>query len=124
MTDRCPCGLGEPYDTCCGPFHRGEREAPTAVALMRSRYSAFARYDDEYLLATWHPTTRPRFLDLDREQRWTHLEVLSQTGGTPFESTGTVEFRAHYRRPGERDHLYEISHFVRERGSWLYVSPS
>ncbi|MFI9008350.1 YchJ family protein [Actinosynnema sp. NPDC053489] len=119
--DRCPCGRGEPYDECCGPLHDGTRKAPTAEALMRSRYSAFAVGDEEYLLATWHPDTRPASLDLDPEQRWTRLEVLSHTGGTPFETTGTVEFRAHYRYPGGHEVLHEKSRFVREGGAWLYV---
>ncbi|ROP36330.1 YchJ family protein [Saccharothrix texasensis] len=122
--DRCPCGRGEPYAECCGPLHQGRRKAPTAEALMRSRYSAFAVGDEDYLLATWHPGTRPAALDLDPEQRWTHLEILSHTGGTPFQTTGTVEFRAHYRRQGQRDVLHENSRFVREDGAWFYVRPA
>ncbi|WP_033441405.1 YchJ family protein [Saccharothrix sp. NRRL B-16314] len=124
MTTRCPCGLGDPYDTCCGPFHQGRRKAPTAEALMRSRFSAFALGHEDYLLATWHPSTRPASVDLDPDQRWTHLEVLSRTGGTPFQTTGTVEFRAHYRWQGQRDVLHENSRFVREDGAWLYLSPA
>ncbi|MFE2752085.1 YchJ family protein [Actinosynnema sp. NPDC059335] len=122
--DRCPCGLGEPYEACCGPYHRGLRKAPTAEALMRSRYSAFAVGDEDYLLATWHPTTRPASLELDPEQRWTRLEILDRADGTLFQSTGTVEFRAHYRVGGHHDVLHERSRFVREHGSWLYLSPT
>lgn len=121
---RCPCGQGDPYETCCGPFHQGLRKAPTAEALMRSRYSAFALGHEDYLLATWHPSTRPASLDLDPDQRWTHLEILSRTDGTLFQTTGTVEFRAHYRLPGHRDVLHETSRFVRENGTWLYLSPT
>lgn len=120
-TTRCPCGTGEEYGTCCAPYHRGLRKPPTAEALMRSRYSAFALGEADYLLATWHPSTRPPSLDLDPDQRWTHLEVLSRTDGTLFQTTGTVEFRAHYRWRGERDVLHETSHFVREGGAWYYV---
>ncbi|WP_275423743.1 YchJ family protein, partial [Virgisporangium ochraceum] len=58
---RCPCG-GGPYAACCGPAHGGA-PAATAEALMRSRYSAFALGDADYLLRTWHPTTRPRSPD-------------------------------------------------------------
>ena len=61
---RCPCPSGDTYDDCCAPLHRGERDAPTAVQLMRSRYSAFAVGDMPYLLRTWHPTTRPDDLAL------------------------------------------------------------
>ena len=123
MSTACPCGLGDPYEHCCGPFHEGRRKPPTAEALMRSRYSAFAVGDEDYLLATWHPTTRPASLELDPEQRWNRLEVLDRTGGTLFQTTGTVEFRAHCRVRGARDVLHENSRFVREDGVWLYVSP-
>ncbi|MBW4717643.1 SEC-C domain-containing protein [Saccharothrix sp. SC076] len=119
----CPCGLGEPYEECCGACHSGRRTAATAEALMRSRYSAFALGEADYLLATWHPSTRPATLDLDPDQRWLRLEVLDRTDGGLFHTTGTVEFRAIYRWRGRRDELREHSRFVRENGRWLYVEP-
>ena len=119
----CPCGLGEPYETCCGAFHSGLRTAPTAETLMRSRFAAFAVRDEDYLLATWHPTTRPRFIDFDPDQKWTHLEIHGRTDGTPFHTTGTVQFTAHYRYRGEPQELHENSRFVREDNRWLYVEP-
>jgi hypothetical protein len=66
----CPCGLGDDYESCCGRFHAGA-PAPTAEALMRSRYSAFAVGDAGYLLRTWHPAGRPQNLSLDPALRWT-----------------------------------------------------
>lgn len=117
----CPCGLGEPYDDCCGPLHRGDREAATAEQLMRSRYSAFAVGDADYLLRTWHPTTRPEELDLDPAQRWLRLEIVDRTGGGPFDTEGTVDFRAHYRHRGATSALAEHSRFTREGKTWLYV---
>jgi uncharacterized protein YchJ len=59
MPRRCPCGTGLPYAECCRPLHDGTGTAASAEQLMRSRYSAFAVGDPAYLLATWHPTTRP-----------------------------------------------------------------
>ncbi|WP_236789406.1 YchJ family protein [Amycolatopsis sp. GM8] len=118
---RCPCGTGETYGDCCGPLHRGERAAATAEQLMRSRFSAFAVGDTEYLLATWHRSTRPAGVDLDPAQRWTRLDVLATTGGSPFHETGTVEFRAHYRQDGKPGSMHENSAFTREGGRWLYV---
>ena len=93
---RCPCGTGLPYDGCCGPLHAGDAPAATAEQLMRSRYSAFVLGDAGYLLATWHPRTRPATLDLDPDVRWTGLDVLATAGGSPLETEGTVEFRAHH----------------------------
>jgi SEC-C motif domain protein len=88
---------------------------------MRSRYSAFVVGDAGYLLDTWHPSTRPRVLDLDDDVRWTGLEVLTTTGGSLLAAEGTVEFRASYvhdRRPGAQ---HENSRFVREDGHWRYL---
>ncbi|OLT07186.1 zinc-binding protein [Kocuria sp. CNJ-770] len=118
---RCPCGTGENYGACCGRFHRG-RSAPTAELLMRSRYSAFAAGDEEYLLATWHPGTRPASVALDPQLRWYRLDVHAADGGGPFESEGRVEFSAHWRDgSGARGRQRERSRFVREDGRWFYV---
>ena len=119
---RCPCDSGDVYDDCCGRLHRGAATAATAEALMRSRYSAFARGEWEYLLASWHPSTRPATLEPDRDLAWTRLEIVSARGG-PFDQRGEVEFRAHYRSDtAGRGALAERSTFVRENGEWLYVS--
>jgi SEC-C motif domain protein len=118
---RCPCGSGLPLAECCGRLHTGEATAATAEELMRSRYSAFVLGDAGYLLATWHPATRPRSLDLDRDVRWTGLDVLATTGGSPLGSEGTVEFRAHYRSGGAAGAQHENSRFVRDGGRWRYV---
>jgi SEC-C motif-containing protein len=118
----CPCGLGPPYDECCGRFHRAEASAPTAQALMRSRFSAYARGDVAYLRRTWHASTRPKRLELDPRLQWVRLEILGHTGGSLFDHEGTVRFDAHYRdgdRPGV---LSESSRFVREHGKWLYLA--
>ena len=117
----CPCGTGLPYGECCGRLHDGTASAATAEQLMRSRYSAFAVGAADYLLATWHQTTRPARLDLDDDVRWTGLEVLATTGGSLLAAEGTVEFRASYvrdRRPGAQ---HENSRFVRDGGRWTYL---
>jgi SEC-C motif-containing protein len=127
---RCPCGSGEPYATCCGPLHRGHVTglvtAPTAERLMRSRYSAFAVGEGDYLLQTWHPSTRPASLELDADLEWRRLEILGTTGGGERDLAGTVAFVAHFwdaasRRAGRQP---ENSAFVREAGQWFYVGPA
>ncbi|MGY1811472.1 YchJ family protein [Blastococcus sp. SYSU D00820] len=117
---RCPCGSALPYAECCGRLHAGAAAAGTAEQLMRSRYSAFAVGDAGYLLATWHPATRPRRLELDPDTRWTGLEVLATTGGSLFATEGTVEFRASAVTGGVRHVQHELSRFAREDGRWLY----
>ncbi|MFI7668363.1 YchJ family protein [Nocardia sp. NPDC049526] len=117
----CPCKRGEPFGACCGPVLAGERSAATAEALMRSRYTAFAVGDTEYLLRSWHPRTRPKTLDLDPDQRWLFLEIVRTERGGPFDDTGTVEFIAHYRAEGRRGSLHEVSTFTRVDGAWCYL---
>ncbi|MEU0740625.1 YchJ family metal-binding protein [Streptomyces sp. NPDC006134] len=117
MTTRsCPCGLPEAYEKCCGRLHAGAA-APSAEALMRSRYSAFVKRDEAYLLRTWHPRTRPARVDFDPGMRWTGLEILETSGGSAFHTTGTVTFRASFRGGA----LHERSRFERVDGAWVYV---
>ncbi|GAB2725923.1 YchJ family protein [Nocardia thraciensis] len=120
-TTPCPCRGGETFGDCCGPRLDGTRPAPTAAALMRSRYTAFAVGDAEYLVRTWHPRTRPRQLALDPQRRWVFLEIERIEQGGPFHNTGIVEFRAHYREAGKRGSLHECSRFARVRGAWVYI---
>ncbi|WP_341721262.1 YchJ family protein [Micromonospora sp. FIMYZ51] len=117
----CPCGQALPYADCCRRLHRGEADAPTAEALMRSRFAAFAVGDPDYLLRSWHPTTRPARLRLDPAQRWTGLEIIGTEAGGLFDATGTVEFRAHYRESGQPGTMTERSRFVRDDGRWVYL---
>lgn len=118
---RCPCLSGLTYGECDGPLHRGERVAPTAVQLMRSRYSAFALGDSAYLLATWHPSTRPADLEIDPAVRWYRLDIVASSAGGPLDATGTVEFTAYHRTETGRDSQHEVSRFVREDGRWFYL---
>jgi SEC-C motif-containing protein len=112
----CPCGTGRPTDACCGPVLAG-RPAPTAEALMRSRYTAFVLGDTAHLTASWNSSTRPRRLRLEPGSVWTGLEILDRSGGSLSDTEGTVEFRAH-RTDGA---LHERSRFVRQDGRWVYV---
>jgi len=127
---RCPCLSGNRYGECCGPIHRGDAVAPTAERLMRSRFSAFALGLPQYLLDSWHPSTRPDTLELDVDLRWQLLDILRTEKGGPFERTGIVEFRATFRdgsvsdgtgTGAARGELRETSSFVREGQRWLYV---
>jgi SEC-C motif-containing protein len=88
---------------------------------MRSRYSAFVVGDAAYLLDTWHPTSRPRTIDLDDGVRWTGLEILATTGGSLLAAEGTVEFRASYVRDGRAGAQHENSRFARDGGQWRYL---
>ena len=122
MSDNCPCGSGSGYPACCGPLHDGTESAATALALMRSRFSAFAVGRVDYLLRSWHPETRPRRLDLDDTVTWRRLQIVDTEGGGPDDQDGVVEFRAQYQQHGRRHILHERSRFVRARdGAWCYL---
>lgn len=81
---------------------------------MRSRFSAYAVGDTDYVFRTWHPRTRPDDLTPDPGLTWTRLEVLDATGDE-------VEFVAHYDSPAGPGELRERSVFEQRAGRWVYV---
>jgi SEC-C motif-containing protein len=121
-TAPCPCGSGVRLAACCGRYHAGPQhlQAPTAEVLMRSRYSAFVAGLADYLLATWHPSTRPPALEPNEPGlKWLGLEVKRHAMSDIDHAT--VEFVARSRLGGRAHRLRELSRFVREDGRWYYV---
>ncbi|GMA19035.1 hypothetical protein MM440_04340 [Arsenicicoccus piscis] len=128
----CPCGSGRPLSVCCRPIHLGQREAATPEELMRSRYTAFALGDADYLLRSWDPLAAPGDLRLDHEREWVGLRVLRSAGGAAGlagaggsagrdDDTGVVEYQADSVVAGRRHRLHEIARFRRHHGRWVYV---
>jgi SEC-C motif domain protein len=140
----CPCGSQRPFSDCCEPYLLGEALAPTAEALMRSRYSAFCRGPVDYLLATHHASQRQPgdLITLKRsvkKNRWANLLIVSQQKGQAKDDTGVVEFVAAYRTvvsivtsalsggtgPELEKvpvlQLHERSQFVKEGDRWFYT---
>ena len=121
----CHCGSGSPYDECCGPFITGARQPPTAEALMRSRYSAYAEHAVHYLVDTCIEEGREK-IDLKQtknwseKSRWLGLEILSVSQGGAGDSSGEVEFKAAYERQGLREVHHERSQFKKIGGRWFY----
>lgn len=123
----CPCGRTDargrpkPFAQCCGlclePVH--PQAATDAECLMRSRYSAFVLGRADYLLGTWHASTRPAQLDLDPGNRWLGLQVRSHRRVDADHAE--VEFVARFRVAGRAVRQHERSRFVREGGRWWYV---
>lgn len=122
----CPCGRTAagralPWSACCGRYVPAFDTCPAAdaEALMRSRYSAFVTGQADYLLATWHPSTRPSSLELEPSVKWLGLEVRRHR---PLDAThAEVEFVARSRVAGRGQRLHETSRFVCEGGRWYYV---
>ncbi|NJC57814.1 YchJ family protein [Brevibacterium marinum] len=120
----CPCSGNPPgtdYEHCCQPALDGERWPSTAEALMRSRYTAFARNNEDHLFRTWHPKTRPADIGPDAGVTWLGLEILDTVDGMEPDSTGTVHFRTTFRDHLGEHTLEENSSFVRRAGRWVYL---
>ncbi|MEL6231286.1 MAG: YchJ family protein [Cyanobacteria bacterium J06627_3] len=121
----CLCGSERPYSDCCGKYLTKADIAPTAEALMRSRYVAYCDGNVDYLIATRHPSTR-RFDDRINLMKsvkttvWEALTILSTRQGHRRDTTGYVEFMAVYSQPNWGQ-LHERSRFLREGGRWFYV---
>ena len=119
---QCVCGSGQPTHLCCLPYiEDASRNAPSAQALMRSRYTAYTLQHVEYLLRTWHPDTRPKHLTLDADIRWLGLKLKHTDAGQPGDLKGRVEFIARFKIGSRADRIHEDSRFVFANNGWLYV---
>lgn len=117
----CPCESGASYRVCCEQFHCGH-DAPTALQLMRSRYSAYVLAKEDYLLQTWHPSTRPSCLNITQHRNtWLGLKIISTHAGQENDNSGLVEFIARYKTAGRATRLHETSEFVKQHGKWFYL---
>jgi SEC-C motif-containing protein len=121
----CPCGLKKSYLECCGPFHKNEKKPATAEACMRSRYSAYAKSEMEYLKGTHHESKRHEF-NLEesskwaKESEWLGLEIKKTELGQSTDSIGWVEFVASYRQEGQLVTHHERSEFKKVDGQWYF----
>jgi SEC-C motif domain protein len=88
---------------------------------MRSRFTAFALDLADYVLESWHPSTRPRKLELEPDIQWYRLDILGSTAGGLLDREGTVEFDAYFRHGDTRGTQHEVSQFRKEAGRWFYV---
>jgi len=122
----CPCGSGRAYSACCELYIRGKAKAPTAEALMRSRYSAYVEHEIDYIINT---CVRRGEEDIDykstsdwsRQSKWLGLKIISTAKGGITDNEGTVEFEATYEKDGLRDIHHETGKFKKEKDEWLYV---
>jgi len=122
----CPCDSGKEYDACCGPIINGSKEAPTAEALMRSRYSAYAKGAVDHLTDSLHPDHRDGYDPASVKQwadnaDWLKLEVVNTSAGGENDNQGTVEFIATYREEGITHAHHEVAEFSRLNGKWYFT---
>lgn len=121
----CPCGSGAPEAACCAPLHAGAA-APSALALMRSRYTAYVRGAIAYLVETHAAETRSSVdaaavARWSRETVWQGLEIVATERGGETDDTGFVEFIARGITNGVPFAQQERSRFKRSEGRWYYL---
>ncbi|MBP0902794.1 YchJ family protein [Mariniflexile gromovii] len=125
----CYCGNTTPYSECCEKIHRNIQLAITAEQLMRSRYSAFAKADGDYLMQSHHSSTRPikekkSIVAWAKSVQWIKLEVLETSKGKPIDTEGTVTFNAYFYENGNVEVIHEKSAFIKENNAWKYLGLS
>ncbi len=121
-TDLCPCCSGKPLADCCLPYIKQYNNAPTAEALMRSRYTAFVLLDKEYLRYSWHPDFCPDNIRLNTATKWLGLEIKNTVAGRMDDAKGLVEFVARSKINGKASRLHECSRFSRFQNRWVYLN--
>jgi SEC-C motif-containing protein len=123
---KCPCGSGRDYDECCGPYISGTALPPTAEALMRARYSAYAVHDIGFIIDTCDREENERIdeketRDWSEKSKWLGLTITGTEKGGASDSEGVVTFEAAYERDGLRDTHREKARFKKQDGRWWYV---
>ncbi len=123
MSDPCPCGSGREYTVCCKPIIKGTAKAQTAEALMRSRYTAYAKAEVDYIL---HSCVADDGIDPAATRNWSEkaewkgLKIIRTEKGGSGDTEGVVEFVASYVMDGLKDEHHETAKFVKKDGNWLY----
>lgn len=126
MPSRCPCGLSDDLDACCGRFLAGAEAPETAELLMRSRYTAYVRGAVDYIVATTAAQARAQIdraglTRYCRTLRGVSLRIVDRVAGGPLDERGVVAFEATLRSEGRSFVQRERSRFAREEGRWVYV---
>ncbi len=124
-SETCPCGSGLAHAECCGPILAGA-PAPTAAALMRSRYTAYVKRDYRHLENSLSAEQRADFSLKDAREwaesaSWLGLEIAATEGGGAEDQEGTVDFVARFSIGGEERKHVEKAKFIREEGRWVYA---
>ncbi|MFV8376815.1 YchJ family protein [Flavobacterium sp. LB1P62] len=120
IAKKCYCGSQKNFQECCEPIIKGIQKSSTAESLMRSRYSAYATHEVDYLLATTLVAERKYYsktgiLNWATSNQWLQLEIINTTGTT-------VEFKAYFLDSKLQKKIHhELSTFKFEKGSWFYV---
>lgn len=121
----CPCGSQASYQSCCEVYHLTKKSVPTAEALMRARYSAYAKGNVDFIESSYHPEKRSDFDRKETERwakssKWHGLNILKVEQGSATDREGVVEFVADYDVDGDEYHHHERALFKKENGEWYF----
>ncbi len=122
----CPCGSNKPFSFCCEPAIEGHKQAPTAEALMRSRYTAFVLGAIDYLIDTTakehrHADDAALLAEQIKATTWTGLKIIKTEAGLASDDKGMVEFIARFETDDQIADLHERSSFRKDNNRWVYV---
>lgn len=121
--NNCPCGSNTEYSKCCGQYIDGDKTAPTAESLMRSRYTAYTLAKIDYIAATMtRPLNRKQAKTWAKNSKWLGLTILNTKQGLADDSIGWVEFLAELQDKDGKQQLHELSEFHKINGVWIYTS--
>ncbi len=123
----CYCKSNKAYLECCQPYHTNRIKPATAEQLMRSRYCAFVLALGDYLIETHASSTRSsvnkeELVSWANSVKWMKLEIIETLNGKENESTGIVEFKAHFKEKIFKRQIHERSNFIKENGEWRYLN--
>ena len=116
----CFCSSAISFQDCCLKYIIGTQKAPTALALMKSRYSAYCTHHADYLLNTTHISQRKHYSKTDIlnwavANEWRKLEIIAAT-------ENTVEFKAYFQDENKYNQIHhEFSTFIKKNGDWFYL---
>ncbi|MEK7858652.1 MAG: YchJ family metal-binding protein [Elusimicrobiota bacterium] len=123
----CPCRSAKTYEQCCQPLIAGTAKAKTAEALMRARYSSYAKGETAFLVSSHLPARRGEFdekaaQEWSKKSEWKGLEVMATQAGLESDSVGRVRFIATYAVEGKTHEHHEVAEFKKEPdGHWYFV---
>ena len=125
MLKKCYCGVQIPYSDCCGKFISGKEIPETPEQLMRSRYSAYAQANTDYIRDTMLGKALDGFDEISAKQWaqsliWLSLNVISTHSES--KERGLVEFSALFmQKTNKLQEIHELSEFILVDKKWFYV---
>ena len=131
--DSCPCGSDKSYMKCCGLLHKKVDEFMKAEpeAVVRARYSAYAKREIDFIIQSTHPKNKNFDADIKHWRKQIDTNCYDNFELTKCQildhemidkKTATVSFVANMmqRDSREKTAFMEKSTFEKVGGAWLY----